>query len=62
MGKEGSHVNMPRWLLGCVDVLAARDMAERLRPPERVFTFGCPRIGDRRFRASTLGCVARSGG
>ena len=23
MGKEGSHVSMPRWLLGCVDVLAA---------------------------------------
>ena len=24
MGKEGSHVGMARWLLGCVNVLAAR--------------------------------------
>ena len=23
MGKEGSHVSMPCWLLGCVEVLAA---------------------------------------
>ena len=24
MGKEGSHVGVARWLLGCVNVLAAR--------------------------------------
>ena len=25
MGKEGSHVSMPCWLLGCIEVLAARE-------------------------------------
>ena len=35
-------------------------MEERdMEAPRRVFTFGCPRIGDRRFRADTLARVPR---